>query len=190
MKPFITGLLKGRITRRSMLAAALPAAGMSLALAEEAADGIRGKGHFRLGGAWVGSDDAGLVLNHVQIPLDPEGKTAALRVSSLSYGPSIAGSLTLLQADSESDFVGQLNMISHDTAQGRIVGCAIASGNPPVITAIIVVSGLFQFTDPDTMVANYTYSIFPPSADGLPHGDPLPPGPVPAPLLTLKRLAL
>lgn len=187
MKAFKTGLLKGRITRRSLLAAVLPATGLSLAWANGARADCGAKGHFQLGGAWIGTDNAGFALNHVQIPLDPEGKTAALRVSALSYGSAVADLLTELKANTESDFVGQLDMISHDTAKLSMVGYALASGNPPVIWAIIVVSGLCQFTDRDTMVSNYTFSLFPPSADGLPHDNPLL-GPVPAPTLTLKRV--
>ena len=53
MKTFKTDLLKGRITRRSLLAVALPATGLTLAWAAGARDDSGAKGHFRLGGAYV-----------------------------------------------------------------------------------------------------------------------------------------
>lgn len=185
MKTFITGLLRGRLTRRNMLAAVLPATGISLAWTQQA---MAGQKVNRLGGAWIGADGAGLLLNHIQIPLDPEGKTAALHVHSMTYSQANAGLFTALGADTLTDFAGPAVMISKDTAQATLLGYVQASGNPPAVTAIVVLPSIFRFADSDTIVGDYSISAFPPSADGMPHGDPLPPGPVPAPPITLRRV--
>lgn len=152
-----------------MLAAVLPAAGLSVALA----DNTSGKARFRLGGAWIGTDGAGFIFNHLQIALDPAGKTAALRSGPVTINQANADLLNGLGADTASDFVSQASMISDDTAKTTLIGYALASGNPPQMKAIFVFPGTYTFTGPDTMEANYSLLIFPPSADGLPHGDPL-----------------
>ena len=185
MKTLKNGLLQGRITRRSLLAAALPLAGTSLALAGGKSED---KGVNRLGGAWIASDETGFAFTHVQIPLDPAGKTAAVHIYPLTWSQAIADMIAGVGADGWSDFVGHLNMIDRDTANATLLGYFKHSGNPPVIKVICVVSGIFQFTDPDTILSDYTSSFYPPSSDFLPHGDPLPPGAVPAPTLTLKRV--
>ena len=95
MKAFTTGLLKGRITRRRLLAAVLPAAGgVSLAWT--------GHHHYRLGGGWVGSG-AGSEFSVLYIPLDPAGQKAALRVNTITYGADTAGLVAAFGADAITD---------------------------------------------------------------------------------------
>jgi hypothetical protein len=177
MKTPITGLLKGGITRRSMLAAVLPAAGLSLAMNGHAESDNRVN---RLGGGWI-AYNADTLFSHMQIPLDPEGKSAALILDVATYSESTAQFLALPEvgADSFTSFVGSIHMTGKDEAEGTIMAYGLASGNPPVpplLKFIMVISALFQFTSPDTMECDWTYAIYPPSNDGLPHGDPWPPG--------------
>lgn len=187
MKTFTHGTLRGRMTRRTLLAAVLPTAGFSVALADGNGNNSD-EGRFRLGGAFIASDNAGLMFEYVEIPLDPEAKTAAGFLSLLTYPQAVAGLLVQFGADSVSDFAGQKKMISADTAKVTFLGYGIASGNPPEIALISVISAIHQFTDRDTILATYTNSFYLPSADGLPHGSPVL-GPLSAAPLTLKRVA-
>ena len=173
MKTNLEKLLNGKMMRRSMLAAALPAAGMSLAWAGQKVDSPEVDGRMRLGGAWIANDGAGFVFTHTQIPLDSAGKTAALHISLLSYAEAGAGLIAQLGGDTISDFAGKIQMTARDQAEATILGYVQKSGNPRVITAIWLIKGSFVFTDPDTLTGEYTNSIYPPSLDGLPHGDPL-----------------
>jgi len=165
------------------------ATGAALVVLLGAAASDEGTGQYKLGGAWIANDGNGVFLNHVQIPLDPAGKTAALQVQTLSYGQAFADLVTLLGGDQGSDFVGQIAMTGLDTAKATIVAQLQKSGNPKVIKAVVVVVSDFRFTGPDTMVADYTIAFYPPSTDGLPHGEPMI-GPLPAPTLTFKRVPL
>lgn len=185
MKTLVNGLLKGRITRRSLLAATLPFAGASLALGgSQSAD----KGVYRLGGSWIGTDNTGFAFTHLQVPLDPAGKTAAIHLYPLTWSQAMAEAFAALGGDGGSDWVGHVNMIDRDTANGTVLGYLTHSGNPQVVILIFVVSGIFRFTDRDTILCDYTTSYYPPSSDYLPHGDPFPPGPMPGATITLKRV--
>lgn len=156
MKRFITGLLKGRIIRWSILAAVLAAGGLSVAWMD--------KHHYQLGGAWIGGNP-GIQWNLLQIPLDPAGKTEAFRVSALKWGPAVAGLISGFGADSLTDFVGEGRMISRDTAKWKCVGYAQVAGNSPENMAIFVYSGTFKFTGCDSAVLVYTLSVYPAAAD-------------------------
>jgi len=190
MKAFKTGLLQGRITRRSLLAAALPVAGASLALAggkdDDRDDPQR---QFQLGGAFIGHDAAGDLLNLVLVPLDPDGKTAATHVALPEYPQGIADLLASFGADALTDYVGQAKMIHRDTANQTGIGYAIKSGNPPVVIAIHHVCATLHFKDADTVEYTYISTMFAPSTDGLPHGDPVL-GPLPPVQALFKRVAV
>ncbi len=189
MKTFKTGLLKGRITRRSLLTAVLPTAGLSLAWARGEQDQSLAKGHIQLGGAWIGTQESGHAFSQVQIPLGPEGNTAAIRMILLNYGQSVANLLAAFKANQVSDWVGPARMISRNTAKATFVGYLQALGTVLDIKAIVVINALFQFTDADTFLGNYTNSVYLPSADFLPHGDPVV-GPLIGETLTWKRVPL
>lgn len=186
MNTNLESLLKRKMMRRSLLTAALPAAGMSMALGGQNGKSPGARGAIRLGGAWMASDGAEFIFSHTQIPLDPEGRAAALYLHILSYNDDGAGLIASLGGDKLSDLTGTAVMTDHNHAKAVIIGSVLKSGNPSVITALWQVEGTFEFTDPDTLVSDYTNSIYPSAADGLPHGSPL--LSFPGATLTLKRL--
>lgn len=123
--------------------------------------------HYRLGGGFIGSGGAG-IWNALQIPLDPAGRTAALRVSSGAYSPQFAGLLAALGATAGgSDNVGEMEMVSHDTARFGTVayGREQVTGNPLQINTIFVMTGTVKFTGPDTIEVTYTINVYPALAD-------------------------
>ncbi len=103
-----------------------------------------------------------------------------------------------------SPFVGSIRMIDKDTAEGMIMGYALSSvkkvadptvdpppwAQPPEIKFISVISGRFVFTGPDTMEADWTNTVYPPSPDGLPHvpDGQDPPVPIPGDKLYFNRV--
>jgi hypothetical protein len=157
MRTFMTGLLKGRMIRWSILAVALAAGGLSLASMQQH--------HYRFGGAWVGGH-TGFVFNCLQIPTDPEGQTEAIRVDPLMWGADIAGLLTAFQADNLTGAVGEGRMISQDTGTWTLLAYAQKTGNPPTTTAVLLYSGTWKFTSPDTAVIKYTANAYPLASDG------------------------
>ena len=155
MRTIVTGLLKGRRTRWGILAALLAAGALSLAWMETP--------QYQLGGAWIGSGGAG-IWNALQIPLDPAGRTAALRVNSPTYSPQFAGLFAALGATANgSDAVGEMEMISRDTARYGTVfyGRMEVPGNPLQINSIFVMTGTVKFTGPDTIEVTYTINVYP-----------------------------
>jgi hypothetical protein len=166
MKTFITGLLKGRITRWGFLAALLIAVGASV--------GWMDQRHYQLGGGWIGNSNDGLVWNCLQIPLDPAGKTGAIRVSAVRWSDTYAGLIAMSGANTVSDGVGEVKMISKNTAKWTFMVYEqyAVPGASPVIKAIEVYSGTWKFTGPDTVELNYQLDIYPPEADL--HGDGFP----------------
>ena len=115
MKTFVTGLLKGRIMRWSIVAAVAAAAGLSVAWL--------GPVHYRLGGGFIGSPagSGGAYWSAYQAPLDSAGLTAALRVNVYSYTTDSAELLAFSGADTLTEGIGQLAMIGNDTAKGSLV---------------------------------------------------------------------
>jgi hypothetical protein len=157
MRTFITGLLKGRRLRWSILAVVLAAGGLSLAWVDQI--------QYRFGGAWVGGHP-GFAWNCLQIPIDPAGRTEAIRVDVLKWGPDIAGLLAAFGADSLTSAIGEGKMISTDTAKWTLLAYAQASGNQPTTTAAILYSGSWKFTSQETAVITYTVAVYPISEDG------------------------
>ncbi len=168
MKAFITRLLKGRIIRWSVLAAVLAAAGLSVAWL--------GPVHYRLGGGFIGEParSGGMLWSAYQAPLDAAGMTAALRVNMISWGPDLAGLLAYAGADTFGEGIGQLAMISDDTAKGSLVFYGLKQGNPPEVKAIIVFEGTTKFTSPNTYDVRGTTSFYLAATDGDGDGRPDP----------------
>lgn len=157
MKTTVIGLLKGRKTRWSMLALIITAAALTLGSSNER--------QYQLGGGFIGNNGAGNIWSAFQIPLDPAGRTAALRVNLMVYNDVFAGALSAFGADSLTESVGEEKMIGRDTAKYRTVGYANAQGNPPQRRAIVVMNGTVQFIGPDNFTVNYTLDMYPASAD-------------------------
>ena len=159
MKTIVNGLLQGRISRWVCLAVLLIAVGSTV--------GWMNERQYKLGGGFIGSGGAG-IWNALQIPLDPAGRTAALRVSSGTLSPQFAGLFAALGATGGgSDNVGEMEMISHDTARFGTVAYAREQvpGNPLQINSIFVMTGTVKFTGPDTIVVTYTINVYPAGAD-------------------------
>ena len=166
MKTFITGLLKGRRSRRSILATVLAVAGLSVAAS-------LGPNHYRLGGAWIGLG-GGEIWNAFHVPLDAAGRTAAMRVNGFTYGADLAGLLATFGADTLSEFTSQGEMVGPDTFKYAFVGYGQKQGNPPLIRLIFVMPGTGRFTGPDGFVVNYTIDVYPAAADADGDGFPDP----------------
>lgn len=149
------GLLNRRMIRWSLLALAV--GGLSLAWTE--------KNHYRFGGAWVGGHP-GFSWNCLQIPLDPAGRTEAIRVDVLKWGADVAGLLSAFGADQLTSAIGEGRMISADTATWTLLAYAQASGNPPTTKAAILYPGSWTFTSQNTAEITYTVAVYPISADG------------------------
>ncbi len=165
MKTIVNGLLRGRITRWGMLAGVLlVVAGVSVAWMPPE--------HYQLGGGWIGSG-GGMTWSCLQIPLDPAGRTDAIRVKTTAYDANTAGLLASFGANTLSDGVGEGRMISRDTSKWSMVSYAQVAGNPLQTAAILVYSGTWTFTGPDDAVINYSLTVYPPSESGLPEADSL-----------------
>lgn len=173
MRTFINGLLKGRATRWGFVAVMFAVAGLCVAW--------NGQGQYRLGGGFIGNpaESGGMVWSAYQTPLDSDCKTAALRVSIMSWAEQASGMLSSYGADTLTDGIGQLAMINHDTAKGKLVFYALAEANPPmgkanppVVKAIWVWNGTITFTSRDTYTVGGLTSVYSPDADT--NGDGLP----------------
>ncbi len=146
---------------------------------------------YKLGGAWVGGS-GGAIINAFHAPLDPEGRTMAGRVHFVTWNADSAALFSSLGADTLSDFVGQSEMISRDTAKWRLVGYALKQGNPPAIQGIVVSQGTGKYTSPDSMVFTYNVYVYLPSADadgdGFPDADSTPVVTIPNVIDTIQRV--
>jgi len=160
MKTLLNKLLKDRITRWGFLATLLIAVGASVV-------GMSQR-HYQLGGGFIGTSP-GLVWWAVQTPLDPAGRTAALLVKTVDDDGTLAGLITAFGGNSSSEGVGEVQMISRDTAKLNMLAYIQLAGVTPTITAIVAYTGTVQFTDEDNIVLDYTISVYPATADVNPH---------------------
>jgi len=160
MKTCLNNLLKGRITRWGFLAGLLIAVGATVAWNNEV--------QYQLGGGFIGTSP-GLVWNAVQTPLDPAGRTAALRVATVHDDGGLAELITAFGGDTGSEAIGELQMISRDTAKFKMVAYSQVAGLPLQTTAIFVYAGTLTFTGPDNFVLDYTIEVYPATTDVNPH---------------------
>jgi len=175
MKIIAIGRKRIVLATAGLLALVLAVAGLSLAWA--------GHQHYQLGGGWIGSG-GGMVWNCVQVPLDPEGKKAAIQVHTVSYGADMAGLLAAFGADSLSaTHVGEAEMISGDTGKWTLVAYGVKQGNPPELRLINVMTGTATFTGVDRYNMKFTMAVYPAAADDDKDGFP-DPGTTPAVTLT------
>jgi len=156
MKTLLSKLLKSRITRWGLLAVLLIAAGATV--------GWKNERHYQLGGGWIFSQP-GALYSALQIPLDPAGKTAAIRINAITYDPGTAGLLAAYGADTMSENTGEAEMTSRDSGKWAFVSYGLAQGNPPQIRAIFVSVGTLKFTGPDTLEVSYTLKAYDAAAD-------------------------
>jgi len=171
MKAFITGLLKGRVIRWSVLAAILAAAGLSVAWL--------GPVHYRLGGGFIGSPvgSGGLYWSALQIPLDCAGKTAALRVHTYNFSADGAFLLAFSGADMLTEGIGQVAMTNNDTAKCFLVFYGVKQGTLGVaqeVKQIWTWDGTITFTSADSYSANGTMLVYSAAADADGDGRPDP----------------
>ncbi len=167
MKTFMNKLLRSSITKWSLPAFLIAVVALSIAWSNG------GHRRYQLGGGFIGSGGAG-IWNAMQIPLDPAGQTAALRVSTATLSPQFAGLFTALGATAGgSDNVGEVEMISHDTARFGTLGYARmeVSGNPLQVNSIFVMTGTVKFTGPDNIEVAYTINVYPVNVPGFPNAD-------------------
>jgi hypothetical protein len=164
MKTFINGMPKARITRWALAVALLIAVGASV--------GWMDGRHYQLGGSWIGGNPSGLLFNCMVIPLDPAGRTGALRVEAVRWSVGYENVIAFFGGNTATDGVGEVRMISNNTANWSFVVYDQAIGTAPQITAIEVYSGTWKFTDRDTVQLDYTLSIYPASTDA--NGDGYP----------------
>ena len=134
-----------------------------------------GQKYYRLGGAWIGGHP-GFTWSAIQAPMDPLGQTCADRPIVKNFDAQFAGLLAAFGADNLSDAVGEARMVSPDTARWTLLAHAQATPHAPgellATKAIVLFSGTWKFTSNDTVVLNYTVSVYLPSADA--DGDGLP----------------
>jgi hypothetical protein len=159
MKTLLNNLLKGRITRWGFLAVVLLAAGATVA-------GINQRQH-QLGGGFLGNNGGGNIWSAFQIPLDPAGRTAAVRVNLATYGPDFAGLLANFGGDTVTEFTGEIAMINRDTAKYNTIAYGLKQGNPPQVCMILVMRGTLKFTGPDNFVVTYDIDVYPGPANAL-----------------------
>ncbi len=164
MRRFTTDLLKSRIARWCIMAAALAGTGISLAW--------MGQPQYKLGGGFIGSG-GGMIWTGFNAPLDSDCRTAAIRVNPITYPAQMAGLFGLLGADSATEFTGQARMISRDTAEYAFVGYNTKQGTPSQICAISVYKGTMKYTGPDSFDVTFTCDVYPGPANilGLPNAD-------------------
>jgi hypothetical protein len=114
---------------------------------------------YQLGGTFIGN--SGDLWSAVHIPLDPAGQTASIRINSLGTS-GWAALLPLFGANTVGESVGEMAMISRDTARTTTVGYVqnLKSDNTLEIKAIYVMTGTVTFTGPDGVVINITMKIY------------------------------
>lgn len=162
MKASVIGLLNRRMSRWGMLAGLVALAGLSVA--------ALGPNHYRLGGAFIGTPSAsgGLYWSALQIPLDPAGKTAALQVRGYNASKDLALLLAYSEADAISEGIGQLAMISQETAKCSLVFYGVKQGTlevPQEVRQIWIWDGTITFTSADSYNANGTFYVYSAATD-------------------------
>jgi hypothetical protein len=144
---------------------------VALAIGAAASVGWMNQRQCQLGGGWIGNNGAGNIWSALQIPLDPAGRTAALRIHLPIYNADFAGLLAAVGADSASDAVGEVKMVRRDTARYQTVFYLHVQGNPPTLRAIALNAGTVRFTGPDNFEVAYTIDVYPVNVPGLPNAD-------------------
>jgi hypothetical protein len=143
-------------------------AGAVLILTQTASSNRRA---YKLEGAWTQST-VGALGSVTLAPSDPSGREATGRISWPTSGPAIGELQALYGADASPDWIGEVRMISRNTAKYTTVGYWVKSGVPDEIKVILIGTGTLTFTGPDSAVSQGTFSGYLPSTDA--NGDGLP----------------
>jgi hypothetical protein len=126
----------------------------------------QGQGTYQLGGAYIASG-GGIIANVFQVPLDPAGRTAAIKLTAFTWDAQMAGLLSMLGADSGTEMTGQAQMTSRDLGYSSIIGYLTKQGNPPLICALYTYSCTLKFTGPDTVAVQAWLDVYPGPANAL-----------------------
>jgi hypothetical protein len=179
MKTFVTGLLKGRITRRRLLAAVLPAAGVSLAWAGERSDEHGRDDHhsqsYKLEGSWI-AKVVGMPLQWTYtLTPDSSGRKAAMfGTIQVAIRPAVVNPDLFPDLEYISDMVGELVMTGHDTMKFTAVWYGMKKAVPfDKVVFIGVNSGKGKFTGPGQSQVTHHLAFYDPivadaDGDGLP----------------------
>ncbi len=112
---------------------------------------------MQLGGGFIGSDGVGTIFDALQVPLDPNGRRAALHLKFHTWNDAIAGLLAGSGSDTLTEATGQIEMTGRDTFEVGWIAYATNQGTPRLI---IVYNGAAQFTGPDSYVIEGTFKIY------------------------------
>jgi hypothetical protein len=163
----IRNLMQPTVRRRALKVLSICLTGAALVAGALCVTGF-GQNHYQLGGAWVGGGTR-YIWSCMFSPSDPAGTTAAARPILKNFGDEFAGLLAAFGADNLSDAVGEVRMISSDTARWTLIAHAQATpralGDRLETKAILVSFGTWTYTSQDTAVLNYTINVYPAAAD-------------------------
>jgi hypothetical protein len=126
---------------------------------------------YKLEGAWT-SAAGGILGNMTVAPTDPSGRQATAKVNWVTVGPTIAWLQGQMGADAATDGNVVAEMISRDTAKYTQLFYWVKTGCPNEIKMILIDSGTFRFTGPDSAVLQNAFAGYLPSRDA--NGDGLP----------------
>ena len=130
------------------------------------------QGHaYKLEGAWT-SAGGGVLGNMTVAPADPSGRRATAKVNWVTVGPTVAWLQAQVGADAATDGNVVVEMISRDSAKYTQLFYWVKTGCPSEIKMILIDSGIFRFTGPDSAVIQNAFAGYLPSRDV--NGDGLP----------------
>lgn len=164
MRALLNRLPGGRITRWGVVIGCLVVVGVTTGWRDP---------QYQLGGSWIGHRADGFIWGCMQIPTDPSGKVGVLHVESSQWTRLYDQLVTSLGGDSVTDAIGEVKMISRDTARWTMIVYE-QNSQGHVMTSIDVYSGTFKFTSPDTAELEYDLTVYLPTADANHDGFPDP----------------
>jgi hypothetical protein len=167
MKQSLHQILHSRVARWSLLFA------IATIVAATVAWSNGREHHLRLEGAWVGNLPGLTQFSYTMTPLDPEARSAALKLQYFGWGPDLAALLGQFGGQTYSEAVGEVQIIGKNLGKYTMVYYYLTQANPPEVKAIVVQSGFWRFTGPmSAETFNTTHAIYLPTtdadADGLP----------------------
>jgi hypothetical protein len=172
-----------KISKRSALAKIGAALGAAVVLPQAARSDAWSRNpesRVKLGGAWVG-EVGGVQWVSMHAPLDADGKTAVGKLQWLTIPAPFQQLMAAVGGDRMSEAVGAYKLINKDTAKYTMTWYIVASGKAsltsPVsdnVKAIIVVTGAWHYTGPDTAESMETLKVYAVAGDAEQHLFPAP----------------